>query len=146
WYLYNRWSSDTHLLLQTLFNHIHYIYKGGFIMKTRKITSFLFTFAMALLLLFTSVPTQAAKRTAKTSEQAYEQFLSKMVGQKKYFQIVNIGHKNAPVLIIGKGSKEVVNGKTCFRDCKVYTFTNGQVRKMKSFKNYGGRLISLKEK
>ena len=146
WYLYNRWPSDTHLLLQTLFNHIHYIYKGGFIMKTKKITSFLLTFTMALLLLFTAVPTQAAKEKTQTPEQAYEHFLSEKIGQNKYFQIVNIGHKNAPVLIIGKGSKEVVNGKTCFRDCKVYTFANGQVRKMKAFKDYGGRLISLKEK
>ncbi|CVI67261.1 hypothetical protein BN3660_00807 [Eubacteriaceae bacterium CHKCI004] len=115
-------------------------------MKTKKITSFLFTFTMALLLLFTTVPTQAAKEKTQTPEQAYEQFLSEKIGQNKYFQIVNIGHKNAPVLIIGKGQKEVVNGKTCFRDCKVYAFSDGQIKKMKAFRDYGGRLISLKEK
>ena len=75
-------------------------------MKTTKITSFLFTFAMTLLLLFTTVPTQAAKEKTQTPEQAYTQFLSKKIGQNKYFQIVNIGHKNAPVLIIEKGKKK----------------------------------------
>ena len=41
-----------------------------------------------------------------TSKKAYQQFLHKKVGKKKYFQIVNIGNKNAPVLIIGSGKKE----------------------------------------
>ena len=40
-------------------------------MKTKKITSFLFTFTMALLLLFTTVPTQAAKEKTQTPLQEY---------------------------------------------------------------------------
>ena len=98
------------------------------------------------MLLFTAVPTQASKGKTQTPELAYAQFLSEKIGQNRYFQIVNIGHKNAPVLIIGKGHKENENSKTCFRNCKVYAFSGGQIRKMKTFKNYGGRLISLKEK
>ena len=37
-------------------------------------------------------------------------------------------------------------GKTYFNNCKVYTFSNRQIKAMKPFKNYGGRFISLKEK
>ena len=115
-------------------------------MHTKRFLSLFFTFALILASLSIVQPAQAASKKAQTPEQAYEQFLSEKIGQNKYFRIVNIGHKNSPVLIIGKGEKEVVNGKTCFRDCKVYTFSDGQIKKMKPFKDYGGRLISLKEK
>lgn len=115
-------------------------------MQTRKLFSLFFTFALILASFFIVQPAQAAQKITQTPEQAYQQFLSKKIGQKKYFQIVNIGHKNAPVLIIGKGKKEIINGKTCFRDCKVYTYSDGQIKKMKAFKDYGGRPISLKEK
>lgn len=115
-------------------------------MRTQKLLSLFFTCALILASFFIVQPAQAAQKKTQTPEQAYEQFLSKKIGQNKYFQIVNIGHKNAPVLIIGKGKKEIVNGKTCFRDCKVYTYSGGQIKKMKAFKDYGGRLISLKEK
>ena len=113
-------------------------------MKLKKVLPF-FTFILALLF-FSTFPTHAAQNKPLTSKKAYQQFLHKKVGKKKYFQIVNIGNKNAPVLIIGSGKKEAVNGKTYFNNCKVYTFSNRQIKAMKPFKNYGGRFISLKEK
>ena len=64
----------------------------------------------------------------------------------KYFQIVNIGNKNTPVLIIGTGKKEAVNGKTYFNNCKVYTFSDNHIKQMETFQNYGGRFISLKKR
>lgn len=117
---------------------------GGNIMKTKKIASLFFVLTFALTSLFHAYSVQAAESI--TPEQAYQQFLSEKVSQKKYFQIVNIGNKNTAVLIIGKGQKDEINNKICFQNCKVYTFSNGQVQKMKAFKNYGGRSISLKEK
>lgn len=123
-----------------------YIFKiaGGSIMKIKKITSLFFVLTFALTSLFITHSVQAAQPI--TPEQAYRQFLAEKVSQKKYFQIVNIGNKNTPVLIIGKGEKDDINNKICFQNCKVYTFYNGQIQKMKAFKNYGGRCISLKEK
>lgn len=120
--------------------------KGGFIMWIKKRTSLLVFIGFIFMFLFVAQPIQAAEKVAQTPEEAYRQFLSEKVGHKKYFQIVNIGHKNAATLLVGKGEKEVVNGKICFRDCKVYIFSGGQVKKMKAFKDYGGRLISLREK
>ena len=113
-------------------------------MKIKKITSLFLVLTFALTSLFIPHSVQAAQPI--TPEQAYRQFLAEKVSQKKYFQIVNIGNKNTPVLIIGKGQKDNINNKTCFQNCKVYTFSNGQIQKMKAFKNYGGRSISLKEK
>ena len=92
-------------------------------MKFKKVLPF-FTFILALLF-FSAFPTHAAQNKPLTSKKAYQQFLHKKVGKKKYFQIVNIGNKNAPVLIIGSGKKEAVKGKTYFNNCKVYTFSNG---------------------
>ena len=112
-------------------------------MKIKKITSLFLVLTFALTSLFIPHSVQAAQSI--TPEQAYRQFLAEKVSQKKYFQIVNIGNKNTPVLIIGKGQKDNINNKTCFQNCKVYTFSNGQIQKMKAFKNYGGRSISLKE-
>ena len=66
--------------------------------------------------------------------------------KNKYFQIVNIGNKNTPVLIIGTGKKEAVNGKTYFNNCKVYTFSDNHIKQMEPFQNYGGRFISLKKR
>ena len=66
--------------------------------------------------------------------------------KNKYFQIVNIGNKNTPVLIIGTGKKEAVNGKTYFNNCKVYTFSDNHIKQMETFQNYGGRFISLKKR
>ena len=88
-------------------------------MKFKKVLPF-FTFILALLF-FSAFPTHAAQNKPLTSKKAYQQFLHKKVGKKKYFQIVNIGNKNAPVLIIGSGKKEAVKGKTYFNNCKVYT-------------------------
>lgn len=113
-------------------------------MKIKKITSLFFVLTFALAPFF--LPHYVQAEQAVTPEQAYQQFLSEKVSQKKYFQIVNIGNKNTPVLIIGKGQKDKSKNKVCFQNCKVYTFSNGQIQKMKAFKNYGGRLISLKEK
>ena len=48
--------------------------------------------------------------------------------KNKYFQIVNIGNKNIPVLIIGTGKKEAVNGKTYFNNYKVYTFSDNHIK------------------
>lgn len=113
-------------------------------MKIKKITSLFLVLTFALTSLF--IPHSVQTAQSITPEQAYRQFLEKKVSQKKYFQIVNIGNKNTPVLIIGKGQKDNINNKICFQNCKVYTFSNGQIQKMKAFKNYGGRSISLKEK
>lgn len=104
-------------------------------MKIKKITSLFFVLTFALAPFFLPHYVQAAQ--AVTPEQAYQQFLAEKVSQKKYFQIVNIGNKNTPVLIIGKGQKDKSKNKVCFQNCKVYTFSNGQIQKMKAFKNYG---------
>lgn len=72
-------------------------------MKLKKVLPF-FTFILALLF-FSTFPTHAAQNKPLTSKKAYQQFLHKKVGKKKYFQIVNIGNKNAPakhILIIAK--------------------------------------------
>ena len=113
-------------------------------MKIKKITSLFLVLTFALTSLFIFLSAQAAQSI--TPEQAYQQFLAEKVSQKKYFQIVNIGNKNTPVLIIGKGQKDNINNKICFQNCKVYTFSNGQVQKMKAFKNYGVHCIGLKKK
>ena len=112
-------------------------------MKSKKFIPFLF---ILILLLFNTLPAHAAQNKTQSSKKAYQQFLYKNREKNKYFQIVNIGNKNTPVLIIGTGKKEAVNGKTYFNNCKVYTFSNRQIKAMKPFKNYGGRFISLKEK
>ena len=105
-------------------------------MKSKKFIPFLF---ILTLLLFNTVPAHAAQNKTQSSKKAYQQFLYKNREKNKYFQIVNIGNKNTPVLIIGTGKKEAVN-------CKVYTFSDNHIKQMETFQNYGGRFISLKKK
>ena len=112
-------------------------------MKSKKFIPFLF---ILTLLLFNTVPAHAAQNKTQSSKKAYQQFLYKNREKNKYFQIVNIGNKNTPVLIIGTGKKEAVNGKTYFNNCKVYTFSDNHIKQMEPFQNYGGRFISLKKK
>lgn len=112
-------------------------------MKSKKFIPFLF---ILTLLLFNTVPAHAAQNKTQSSKKAYQQFLYKNREKNKYFQIVNIGNKNTPVLIIGTGKKEAVNGKTYFNNCKVYTFSDNHIKQMKPFQNYGGRFISLKKR
>ena len=108
-----------------------------------KFIPFLF---ILILLLFNTLPAHAAQNKTQSSKKAYQQFLYKNREKNKYFQIVNIGNKNTPVLIIGTGKKEAVNGKTYFNNCKVYTFSDNHIKQMEPFQNYGGRFISLKKK
>ena len=96
-------------------------------MKLKKVLPF-FTFILALLF-FSTFPTHAAQNKPLTSKKAYQQFLHKKVGKKKYFQIVNIGNKNAPVLIIGSGKKEAVNGKTYFIIAKYIHFQTDRLKR-----------------
>ena len=103
-------------------------------MKSKKFIPFLF---ILTLLLFNTVPAHAAQNKTQSSKKAYQQFLYKNREKNKYFQIVNIGNKNTPVLIIGTGKKEAVNGKT---------FSDNHIKQMETFQNYGGRFISLKKK
>lgn len=112
-------------------------------MKSKKFIPFLF---ILILLLFNTLPAHAAQNKTQSSKKAYQQFLYKNREKNKYFQIVNIGNKNTPVLIIGTGKKEAVNGKTYFNNCKVYTFSDNHIKQMEPFQNYGGRFISLKKK
>ena len=112
-------------------------------MKSKKFIPFLF---ILILLLFNTLPAHAAQNKTQSSNKAYQQFLYKNREKNKYFQIVNIGNKNTPVLIIGTGKKEAVNGKTYFNNCKVYTFSDNHIKQMEPFQNYGGRFISLKKR
>ena len=96
-------------------------------MKFKKVLPF-FTFILALLF-FSAFPTHAAQNKPLTSKKAYQQFLHKKVGKKKYFQIVNIGNKNAPVLIIGSGKKEAVKGKTYFNNSKYIHFQTDRLKR-----------------
>ena len=70
-------------------------------MKSKKFIPFLF---ILILLLFNTLPAHAAQNKTQSSKKAYQQFLYKNREKNKYFQIVNIGNKNTPVLIIGKGT------------------------------------------
>ena len=112
-------------------------------MKSKKFIPFLF---ILTLLLFNTLPAHAAQNKTQSSKKAYQQFLYKNREKNKYFHIVNIGNKNTPVLIIGTGKKEAVNGKTYFNNCKVYTFSDNHIKQMEPFQNYGGRFISLKKR
>ena len=94
-------------------------------MKSKKFIPFLF---ILTLLLFNTVPAHAAQNKTQSSKKAYQQFLYKNREKNKYFQIVNIGNKNIPVLIIGTGKKEAVNGKTYFNNYKVYTFSDNHIK------------------
>ena len=71
-------------------------------MKSKKFIPFLF---ILILLLFNTLPAHAAQNKTQSSKKAYQQFLYKNREKNKYFQIVNIGNKNTPVLIIGTGKK-----------------------------------------
>lgn len=112
-------------------------------MKSKKFIPFLF---ILTLLLFNTLPAHAAQNKTQSSKKAYQQFLYKNREKNKYFQILNIGNKNTPVLIIGTGRKEAVNGKTYFNNYKVYTFSDNHIKQMEPFQNYGGRFISLKKR
>ena len=77
-------------------------------MKSKKFIPFLF---ILILLLFNTLPAHAAQNKTQSSKKAYQQFLYKNREKNKYFQIVNIGNKNTPFLIISKGKKEYYNIK-----------------------------------
>lgn len=77
-------------------------------MKSKKFIPFLF---ILILLLFNTLPAHAAQNKTQSSKKAYQQFLYKNREKNKYFQIVNIGNKNTPVLIIGTGKKKLLMAK-----------------------------------
>ena len=77
-------------------------------MKSKKFIPFLF---ILTLLLFNTVPAHAAQNKTQSSKKAYQQFLYKNREKNKYFQIINIGNKNTPVLIIGTGKKKLLMAK-----------------------------------
>lgn len=77
-------------------------------MKSKKFIPFLF---ILTLLLFNTLPAHAAQNKTQSSKKAYQQFLYKNREKNKYFQIINIGNKNTPVLIIGTGKKKLLMAK-----------------------------------
>lgn len=77
-------------------------------MKSKKFIPFLF---ILTLLFFNTLPAHAAQNKTQSSKKAYQQFLYKNREKNKYFQIVNIGNKNTPVLIIGTGKKKLLMAK-----------------------------------
>ncbi len=105
-------------------------------------------FFILLTAAFLMIPVSGMAKTT-SPEKIYRQYLKKHVGKKKYYQIVNIGEENTPVLLIGKGEKTELKEKEkiAFNSCKVYACIDGEVKKMETFdEKYGGRLIGLYQK
>lgn len=104
----------------------------------------IFMLSFLFVMLFAArQPVEAA--SSKTMKKAYVKFLKKSVSKEKYFQIVNIGENNKPVLLVGR---EICDKKAkTYVTCDIYYYKKGKVKRLaKGYTPEGGRGLSLFKK